>query len=213
MRHYDYLIVGAGIIGLTIARELKIRFPDLKVCMAEKEEGVAKHASGRNSGVLHAGFYYPADSLKAKFTKVGNALLTRYCEENGLPVNKCGKVVVAAGEAELKSLAELKKRADRRYLKYEKNRTDISTNIYPVPDMNPPFLGVHCTKTVDGSIKIGPTAVPAFWRENYSGFRNFDWREFLAIVRNEARLFRSNAFHFRRLARDEIRGGKRFEAG
>lgn len=69
IRYYDYLIVGGGIIGLTIARELKQRFPDRKIAILDKEADVAKHSSGRNSGVLHAGFYYTADSLKAKFTR------------------------------------------------------------------------------------------------------------------------------------------------
>ncbi|MCU0378913.1 MAG: FAD-dependent oxidoreductase, partial [Bacteroidales bacterium] len=65
----DYLIIGAGIIGLSIARELIRRFPDATVTVLEKEPDVACHASGRNSGVLHAGFYYTADSLKARFTR------------------------------------------------------------------------------------------------------------------------------------------------
>ena len=64
----DYLIIGAGIIGLAIARELRSRFPQAEIIVIEKEPDVAYHGSGRNSGVLHAGFYYSADSLKAKFT-------------------------------------------------------------------------------------------------------------------------------------------------
>ncbi len=68
----DYLIIGAGIIGLAIARELVSRFPSAKIILLEKEPDVAYHSSGRNSGVLHAGFYYTADSLKARFTRDGN---------------------------------------------------------------------------------------------------------------------------------------------
>ena len=68
MTQYDYLIVGAGIMGLTIAYELKKQNPDCKIAIIEKESDVAFHSSGRNSGILHAGFYYSADSLKAKFT-------------------------------------------------------------------------------------------------------------------------------------------------
>ena len=67
MKTYDYIIVGAGIIGLTLAYELKKKYPLSKICILEKEVDVAKHASGRNSGILHAGFYYTDNSLKARF--------------------------------------------------------------------------------------------------------------------------------------------------
>ena len=77
--YFDYLIIGAGIIGLTVARELRSRNPDKKICIIEKEEDVAKHSSGRNSGVIHAGFYYTEDSLKARFTRDGNIAMKKYC--------------------------------------------------------------------------------------------------------------------------------------
>src|SRR5690625_4352567 len=113
MKRYDYLIIGGGIIGLTIARELKDRFPDSTICILEKESDVAYHSSGRNSGVLHAGFYYTANSLKAKFTRDGNKEMTQYCLDNGLNINTCGKLVVATNKAELKGLKELKRRAEQ----------------------------------------------------------------------------------------------------
>jgi L-2-hydroxyglutarate oxidase len=69
------------------------------------------------------------------------------------------------------------------YLKYGKNNLDIHTNIYPVPDLKNPFLGVHFTKTVDGSSKIGPTAIPAFWREHYSGLKNLN-KQTLELVQD-----------------------------
>src|SRR4051812_19438106 len=103
-KSYNYLIVGAGIVGISIAIELKRRFPKSKICILEKEEGVAFHSSGRNSGVLHAGFYYSADSLKAKFTKQGNAYLKDYCHSKKLRINHCGKLVVTKDESELPSL-------------------------------------------------------------------------------------------------------------
>jgi len=106
----DYLIIGSGIIGLSIAKELNKQFPMAKIMILEKEKDVALHSSGRNSGVLHAGFYYTSDSLKAKFTRDGNAMMTKYCEENNLQINKCKKVVVANDERELKSLEELYRR-------------------------------------------------------------------------------------------------------
>ena len=90
----DYLVIGAGIIGLTIARELSNRFPDAAIVLLEKESDVAYHSSGRNSGVLHAGFYYTADSLKAKFTRDGNKQMRDYCYANNLKINECKKVVV-----------------------------------------------------------------------------------------------------------------------
>ncbi len=313
-QYYDYLIIGAGIIGLTIARELKTRFPEKKVAVIEKEPDVAFHASGRNSGVLHAGFYYTANSLKARFTREGNKAMREYCLEHKLNINCCGKLVVATNEDELEGLAELKKRAELNgvelhwmdegdiakidpnartyrkalyspstatvdpvqvcqemkkemerkgvdfyfdtrykahrkglvitnndsfpcayvinaaglyadkiahdygfghpytiipfkglYLKYAKNKTDIRTNIYPVPNLNHPFLGVHFTKTVDGSIKIGPTAIPALWRENYAGIKNFRMKEFISILYYECKLFVTNSFRFRRLAFEEMK--------
>ena len=106
----DFIIVGAGIIGLNIARELKRRYSDCRIIILEKEEREGKHASGRNSGVLHAGFYYTKDSLKAKFTKLGNAALTNYCLEKKIPINRCGKLVVARDAQDLKGLHELLQR-------------------------------------------------------------------------------------------------------
>lgn len=310
---YDYLIVGAGIIGLSVARELMKRNPNAQIAVIEKESHVAKHASGRNSGVLHAGFYYTAESLKAKFTQDGNKAMKEYCKENGLKVNECGKVVVAVDESELESLEELKRRGDRNgveliwlnenevhsidpnvktfkkalyspstatvnpvevclqmaqdlidagvafyfstrymghhstvihttkgdieceyfintaglyadriahdfgfgqdftiipfkgmYLEYGKNRSDVLTNIYPVPNLNNPFLGVHFTKTSEGHIKIGPTATPAFWRENYQGWNRFKLDEFLRITYYMTKLLITNSFGFRTLALTEI---------
>lgn len=314
MRQYDYVVIGAGIIGLTIALELKRRYPDASIAVTEKESDVAYHASGRNSGVLHAGFYYTANSLKAKFAREGNRAMQQYCRSRGLAVNPCGKLVVAGDEEELRGLEELKRRGDANgvelhwmseedirtvdpnartfrkalfspstvtvdplqvcmsmkrdalglgidlhfdakyegrweegiitgkgpiqaayvvnaaglyadriardygfgerytiipfkgmYVKYVKNKTDIRTNIYPVPNLANPFLGVHYTKTVDGGIKIGPTAIPAFWREQYRGFSRFKLGEFLHILYYEAKLFVTDSFRFRRLAFQEMK--------
>ena len=106
----DFLVIGGGIIGINIARALKKKFSDSGVLVIEKELSPGVHASGRNSGVLHAGFYYTADSLKAKFTRDGNALLTEYCEQKKIPINKCGKLVVALNEKEDKLLDLLMER-------------------------------------------------------------------------------------------------------
>src|ERR1700749_1054128 len=110
IKEYDYLIVGAGIMGLTVGYELKRKYPEKTIAIIEKEEDVAYHASGRNSGVLHAGFYYTADSLKARFCRDGNAAMRAYVAANNLRINDCKKVVVAQNEGELDTLHELYKR-------------------------------------------------------------------------------------------------------
>lgn len=305
----DYLIIGAGIIGLTLAYAIKNKKPTAKIVIIDKESHEAFHASGRNSGILHAGIYYNASSLKARFCLEGNRALRNFCATQGLPINECGKLIVPTSKEELPRLDELYTRATtigtpvslvdeseaRRiepnvsiyekaifspltasvdpqavckkivqilsennvkilfdtlflktekgevvtskgifsvgtvinaaglyadsvahqygfgleygilpfkglYLKYGKNKTDVRTNIYPVPDPRFPFLGVHFTKTVDNSIKIGPTAMPAFWREQYSGFDRFSFPEFQEIILREAKLFCLNTFNFRDLA-------------
>lgn len=305
----DFLIIGGGVVGLGVSLELKRRFPEVSVTLVEKEDRCGIHASSRNSGVLHAGFYYASDSLKAQLTARGNAALTEYCLERGLPINRCGKLVVAQNEAELDTLDELFRRArtngvDVRIVSAEEAReiepgvttveralfspttssvdpgkvvasladdaarlgvrlrvgtayrgrdgeevsttdgavsagmvinaagvyadrvardfgfgTDYTilpfkglylyqnegaestrTHVYPVPDLAYPWLGVHLTVTVDGRVKIGPTATPAFWREHYTGFENFKFHETLEIVAREAGLFVANDFGFRALA-------------
>jgi len=109
----DFLVIGGGVIGVNIALQAKRHFPDSSVMLIEKEPTCGEHASGRNSGVLHAGFYYTADSLKARLTKDGNKRLTEYCTERGLGINRCGKLVVAKDADELPVLDELLARAAR----------------------------------------------------------------------------------------------------
>lgn len=312
--HADFLIVGAGIIGLTTAHHLKIKYPNASITIIEKEPDVAFHASGRNSGVLHAGFYYSADSLKAKFCRDGNKAMREYCKEHGLRLNPCQKLVVACDEKEVEGLRELKRRGDVNnvpvelvderqaaeiepnarthqyallspttaavnpseickhlrdrltamgvsiitncpyqkklsdksilagsvvyeagkiincaglyavdiaqdfgfakdytilpfkgvYLNYKGTDKPLRTHIYGVPDMRKPFLGVQFGIGVDGSIRIGPTAIPAFWRENYHGFSRFNAKEMSAILYWQANLFLRNSFGFRTFAIEEM---------
>ncbi len=82
----DYLIVGAGIIGLSVAKEIKSREPNAKVRILEKEPRIGVHASGRNSGVLHTGIYYPHGTLKAKLCKAGADAMFSYAEQHAIPV-------------------------------------------------------------------------------------------------------------------------------
>lgn len=96
----DVLIIGGGIIGLSIGIALLESNPSLKVIIAEKEKALGLHASGRNSGVLHAGFYYSPDSLKAKFCRDGNKELRKVAKKHGIEVRDVGKVVVARNEDE-----------------------------------------------------------------------------------------------------------------
>src|SRR3990167_1617526 len=106
----EFLIVGAGIIGLTLARELLAHGAD-KIILIEKENELGLHASGRNSGVLHAGIYYPPHTLKAKLCLEGNRLMQAYCRERGLPLENSGKVIVARCKEELPALQTLYERA------------------------------------------------------------------------------------------------------
>ena len=319
----DFLIIGAGIIGMTIAFELLRSNDDAKIAIIEKESDVGKHASGRNSGVLHAGFYYTPDSLKARFTRDGNRLMKEFCKNYGIKVNECKKVVVAQNEQELESLYELERRgrkngvelflideeelkeiepnaktykkalyspntatvdpfevcqklkevlrekgvqfffdckyrakegnnirtnqlsfnpnflintaglyADQiardfgfskdyviipfkgRYLKYNGKDSPVKMNIYPVPDLRNPFLGIHYTITSRNEIKIGPSAMPAFWRENYRGLSKFRLKEFIEITYYQLTLFLRNSFNFRSLAWNELKkSNKKYFSG
>jgi L-2-hydroxyglutarate oxidase LhgO len=309
----DFLSLGGGIIGICVARELKRRFPDADVTLLEKEIACGLHASGRNSGIIHAGFYYSADSLKAKLTRAGNQAMIDYCEVKQIPLNRCGKLVVAKDEDDLPRLDELLRRGvvngvplenvteteareieprvkthqraifspstasanpqrvieemtedakndgitirtGVRYLRFrngvvvtsqasftaghvvnaaglyaDKIALDFGfseryrilpfkglylysdeppnafrTNIYPVPDLRNPFLGVHFTVKEDGRVKIGPTAIPALWREQYRGFDNFKFGEFIEVLFREAGLMLSSTFDFQTLALEEV---------
>ena len=97
----DFLVVGGGVIGVNIARGLKTRYRTSKVTLIEKEASCGMHASGRNSRMVHAGFDYSPDSLKARFTRNCNPWLTAYCEKQRIPLNHCGKLVVARDATEL----------------------------------------------------------------------------------------------------------------
>jgi len=113
MQKYNFIIIGSGIIGLTIAHAIKARKPDARILIMDKEPKEAQHASGRNSGVLHSGFYYTADSLKAKFTVDGSRAMKAYVKSKGLGINQCGKLVIAQNEHELGQLDELLRRGQR----------------------------------------------------------------------------------------------------
>jgi (S)-2-hydroxyglutarate dehydrogenase len=107
---YDLAIVGAGIIGLATARELLSRRPGLRVAVVDRADEVGTGQTGNNSGVIHAGIYYKPGSLKAKLCVEGAARMYAFCEERGIAVERCGKVIVALDESELDRLNELERR-------------------------------------------------------------------------------------------------------
>lgn len=108
---YDVAVVGAGIVGLAVAREVLARRPDAKVVVIDKAAAVARHQTGHNSGVIHAGVYYAPGSLKATLCVQGARLMYEFCERHGIPVERCGKLIVAVREDELPRLAGLEARA------------------------------------------------------------------------------------------------------
>lgn len=107
---YDVAVIGAGLLGLATARSLLDRAPHLRVAVLEQESEIALHQSGRNSGVIHRGIYYPPGSLKARLCTAGARRLTRYCDAKGIPWERAGKVIVALNEREVPRLLELHRR-------------------------------------------------------------------------------------------------------
>ncbi|MBI96908.1 FAD-dependent oxidoreductase [bacterium] len=293
--NFDIVIIGGGIVGLTLANQILERDERLRIAIIDKEREIGLHTSGRNSGVLHAGIFYKPNSLKSKVCINGARRLKEWCKEEGLDLLNCGKIITpqkehldsqlevlnemgkqngvsseiinkqeflklipygrsASGRAlfvpstsvvkPIQILRRLEKRLREKNVqfflgyhvsfnlknqqilmlknKFKKQIEDISlnygylfnssglhsdrvakkfqigkdltilpfkgiywglsksspfnitTNLYPVPDMNMPFLGVHFTPTTDGKINIGPTAFPAFGRENYKNLDNLE---------------------------------------
>jgi L-2-hydroxyglutarate oxidase LhgO len=275
-------VIGAGIIGLAVARRIGELYPGTRVTVLEKEDRVAVHQTGHNSGVVHAGLYYQPGSLKATLCRRGASLLQEYCQQKNLPYDECGKLVVAIDESERPALERIRERAtangvpDLRWLdavglreiephaagvaalfsprtaitdytavaeayaddireaggsiefgfavaaiRQRGDRVEVSTGarvlsfdrlvicaglqsdqvaswagddaspaivpfrgeyfrliperthlvrglIYPVPNPDYPFLGVHFTKRIHGGVDLGPNAVLAFAREGYT---------------------------------------------
>jgi len=108
---YDVVVVGGGIVGLAMARALVQQRPGLNVVLLEKEQRLAVHQTGRNSGVVHSGIYYTPGSLKARYAKEGLEFLQRYCPERGIAYEQCGKVIVASDPSQVTRLDALERRA------------------------------------------------------------------------------------------------------
>ncbi|MGZ4730821.1 MAG: FAD-dependent oxidoreductase, partial [Terriglobales bacterium] len=92
---FDIVIIGGGIVGLSTAMHATRALPHLRLLLVEKEDGVARHQSGHNSGVIHSGIYYKPGSLKARFCVEGAAAMVAFCRQHNLPHEICGKVIVA----------------------------------------------------------------------------------------------------------------------
>lgn len=277
----DYVVVGGGIVGVSTAWQLTNLYPGKTVVIVDKEDDMARHQTGHNSGVIHAGVYYKPGSLKAKMCKEGAVETIRFCEEHGLAYDQCGKMLVASTDLELSRLGDLFERcaqngieaerigaeelverephitglgaifvpatgitdyvaitrtmadmvkarggdirlstqvtdiretrdsvtvvtdkgeitashvivcaglmADRlarmsgieadfriipfrgEYYRLPATRNAIVNHlIYPIPDPELPFLGVHLTRMIDGSVTVGPNAVLGLAREGYT---------------------------------------------
>ena len=113
MRHRSETvgIIGGGILGLAVGRELTSRYPGIEVVVFEKEDGLARHQTGHNSGVVHAGIYYKPGSLKAELCTRGREMLRELCQDRDLPYDECGKLVVAVEEGEMEGLNRLEQTA------------------------------------------------------------------------------------------------------
>ncbi|WP_321285172.1 L-2-hydroxyglutarate oxidase [uncultured Vibrio sp.] len=289
---YDYIVVGGGIVGVSTAWQLQQRHPDRSILLVEKESGYAMHQTGHNSGVIHAGVYYAPGSLKADFCKRGVEATIAFCAEHGIPVENCGKLLVATSEQEVERMNALYERchingievelldqaqlklaepnitglgaiyvkttsivdyrlvtehmarefqklggqvslrtqvvaidekdqevqltcvsdgqsmqlnckmlmtcsglmADRmtkmmriktdfqiipyrgEYYRLDNKHNNVVNHlIYPIPDPDLPFLGVHLTRMIDGSVTVGPNAVQGWKREVNFSFRD-TWR-------------------------------------
>jgi L-2-hydroxyglutarate oxidase LhgO len=109
---YNVVIIGGGVVGLGVALEITRRFPHMRLLLLEKEDRVARHQSGHNSGVIHSGVYYKPGSMKARLCVTGAAAMVEFCREHGVAHQVCGKVIVATHADELARLEELRKRGE-----------------------------------------------------------------------------------------------------
>jgi L-2-hydroxyglutarate oxidase len=114
---YDYCVIGGGIVGLATAMAILKARPGSSLLLIEKESGLARHQTGHNSGVIHAGVYYAPGSLKARFCKAGNRATKDFCDEAGVPYDNCGKIVVATNAREIDRLQGLEERSSSNDLK------------------------------------------------------------------------------------------------
>lgn len=147
---YDYCIVGGGIVGLATAYSLLMDEPKARVAVLEKEQALAQHQTGRNSGVIHSGVYYVPGSLKARLCKAGAEATKSFCHENGIPFEVCGKLVVATDDAELGRLEGLERRASENGIAFDRVDAEELRRLEP-QIVGTGALLVHDTGIVDYS--------------------------------------------------------------
>jgi L-2-hydroxyglutarate oxidase len=131
MEKFDCVIIGGGIVGLSVAWTILERQPHLRVAVLEKEDGWARHQTGRNSGVIHSGIYYKPGSLKAKLCREGNRRMVEFCQDHGIRYEACGKVIVATEESELPLLENLYQRGIANGLMVRKLTAPVVKEIEP----------------------------------------------------------------------------------
>lgn len=155
---YDYCIIGAGIIGLTIAYELTKKQPKARLIIIDKEPGAAQHQTGRNSGVIHAGVYYTPGSLKATLCRKGVPAIIKFCAKHQVAYEQCGKLIVAVDNDEATRLEGLYKRAIENQIQVKKinsaEMAEIEPNVKGVSAILSPTTGIVdyagiCYKLVD----------------------------------------------------------------
>ncbi|MEO1203758.1 MAG: L-2-hydroxyglutarate oxidase, partial [Pseudomonadota bacterium] len=143
---YDYAIIGGGIVGLSTAWQLKQRLPEASIILIEKEAAVSMHQTGRNSGVIHAGIYYPPDSLKARLCREGVTATVEFCQQHGVDYEQCGKLIVATHESEIDRLDALYERAKNNGLNIElidgAAARELEPNITAVKALLSPKTGI-----------------------------------------------------------------------
>ena len=154
-RHCDVAIIGAGIVGLASGLELVRRFPTLKIVVLDKENEIASHQTGHNSGVIHSGLYYKPGSLKARLCVEGSGAMLRFCQEYAIPHEICGKIIVATDETEIPGLNELVRRGQAngvpglRELKPEQIH-ELEPNARGVRGVHVPTTGITDFRLVAG---------------------------------------------------------------
>ena len=152
MTHYRYCVIGAGIVGLSTAYHLLLDDPEASVVVLEREDAVATHQTGHNSGVIHSGIYYEPGSLKATFCKAGERATKEFCTEHGIAFDECGKLIVATDPAEVERMAALEDRAGvngiecrrmgpEELAELEPNVTGMAALYLPRTGIGPPLRG------------------------------------------------------------------------
>jgi (S)-2-hydroxyglutarate dehydrogenase len=151
---FDLAVVGAGIVGLAVARELHTRHPDLSLVILDQEDTVARHQTGHNSGVIHSGVYYKPGSLKARLCTEGSRMMYEYCDTHAIKYERCGKLIIALEQRELPALADIEHRGHANGVPGLR-RIDAAQ----IPDIEPGARGLaalHCPST--GIVDFGQVA-------------------------------------------------------